>query len=95
MSKYFLGKEKREVSGKYLKELIGMLLAIRSEKEMGEFLEGILTPAELLEIPNRLQIVKLLKQGVSQHDIAGKLGVGIATVTRGAKEIQKGRFQNV
>lgn len=90
------GKQKREnESGKYLRELIETMLKIRSEYEMKDFLDGILTPKELLEIPNRLQIVKLLKKGISQHDVAEKLGVGIATVTRGAKEIQKGRFENV
>lgn len=76
-------------------DLVQMLLKIKSEKEMSDFLEGIFTPKELLEIPNRLAIVKMLKKGISQHEISEKLHVGIATVTRGAKEIQKGRFYNV
>jgi len=62
---------------------------------MRDFLYGILTPKELMEIPNRLQIVKMLKKGISHHDIAGKLHVGVATVTRGSREIREGRFQNV
>lgn len=82
-------------SNKNLQELVQTLLKIKTEKEMLDFLEAILTPKELLEIPTRLQIVKLIKKGVSQHEIAEKLHVGVATVTRGSKEIQKGRFKNV
>lgn len=87
-----LYRKKAGDEGKYLDELIKYFLSIHSTKEMRDFLQGILTPKELLELPHRLQIVKLLKKGVSQHEIAGKLGVGIATVTRGSKEIQMGRF---
>lgn len=75
--------------------LIDTLLSIKTRKEMFEFLLGIFTPQELEEIPTRLQIVKRLKQGMSQHRIAKELHVGVATVTRGSKEIQKGRFSNI
>lgn len=86
---------KKEGSEKFLKELIEAFLSIKSEREMRDFLQGILTPQELIEIPHRLAIVKMLKKGISQQDIAGKLRVGIATVTRGSKELQKGRFQSI
>ncbi len=82
-------------TNKELNELLEVLLKINSKEEMQDFLEGIFTPKELLEIPNRLQIIKMLKSGVSQHEVADKLKVGIATVTRGSKELQKGRFKNV
>lgn len=78
-----------------LDELIDLLLNIKNKEEMKDFLLGIFTPKELEEIPTRLQIVKMLKKGTSQHTIAEKLGVGIATVTRGSKEIQLGRFKVV
>ncbi|MBI5613447.1 helix-turn-helix domain-containing protein [Candidatus Gottesmanbacteria bacterium] len=76
-------------------ELIDVLLAIKNRQELSTFLDGILTPGEIVEIARRLQIVKMLKRGVAQHEIAEKLGVGVATVTRGSKEIQKGRFEQV
>lgn len=82
-------------SDKYLDTLVDTLLKVRTKKEMLEFLEGILTPKELIELPTRLEIVKQLKSGVSQHKIAETLGVGIATVTRGSKELQKGKFKNI
>lgn len=78
-----------------LNELIDLLLSIKTREEMEDFLFGILTPKELEEIPTRLSIVKMLKKGFPQHKIAEELRVGIATVTRGSREIQKGRFKVV
>lgn len=80
---------------RYLKELIEAILLIKDEEGLKDFLLGILTPKELEEIPTRLQIVKMLKQGLPQHEIVEKLRVGIATVTRGSKELQKGRFKEI
>lgn len=76
-------------------QLLTVLLKIKSKDELENFLEGILTPKELEEIPMRLQIVKMLKSGIPQHEIAEKLRIGIATVTRGSKEIQRGKFKSV
>lgn len=76
-------------------ELIAELLKHNSKEKMENFLEGLLTPKELIEIPARLQIVKKLKKGTPQHRIAQEMGLGIATVTRGSKEIQKGNFKYV
>lgn len=67
-------------------------LRIDSRSDMEDFLRGILTPSEIDEIPKRLQIVKMLKAGVPQKEISEKLGVGIATVTRGSREVKAGRF---
>jgi TrpR family transcriptional regulator, trp operon repressor len=79
----------------HLKDLAEVVSKLSDSAEATEFLRGILTDKELGELSQRLQIVRLLKNGMSQRDISEKLGVGIATVTRGSKEIQKGRFKNV
>ena len=76
-------------------DLINTFLAIKTRDEMINFLYGLFTKKELSEISTRLQIVKLLKKGNPQRIIAKKLKVGIATVTRGSKEIQNNRFINV
>jgi TrpR family trp operon transcriptional repressor len=80
---------------KELEDFMDLLMKMDTKEKMRDFLAGILTPKELEEIPNRLEIVKMLKRGVSHHEIAGKLGVGVATVGRGSQELQKGRFQYV
>ncbi len=78
-----------------MNELIKELLKIKSKKIMENFLLGLFTPQELKEIPTRIQIIKMLKKGIAQKEISEKLGVGIATVTRGSIELKKGRFINI
>jgi len=80
---------------RYYDSLIEALLSLEAKSDMKSFLDGILTPKEREEIPVRLQIVKMLKKGVPQHEIASKLGVGVATVTCGSKEIAKGNFSHI
>lgn len=58
-----------------------------------DFLVGITTEKERSEIAQRLEIVKRLIAGEPQHRIASDLGVGIATVTRGSKELAAGKFK--
>ena len=77
---------------RYYDTLVETILSLKTKKEVKDFLDGILTPKEREELPVRLQIVKMLKKGVPQHEIASKLGVG---VTRGSKEIAKGNFSHV
>ena len=79
----------------WLNELSQILVEIKNREEMILFLRGLLTESELEEITRRVQIVKKLKAGVSQHAIAKEMGVGVSTVTRGSKELQKGRFIQV
>lgn len=74
---------------KYLNELAKTMLELKDRKDVLSFLSWILTPQEIEQLPVRLQIVKMLKKGTAQREIAKKLGVGIATVTRGAKELQR------
>ncbi len=72
----------------YKAELIRHLLAINSPEAMDSALESLLTPAEYQEISKRLQIFKLLNEGVAHRKIAELLGVGIATVSRGSRALR-------
>ncbi len=80
---------------KHLNELIDTISMMKDKDELRDFLFGILSSKEIDEIPNRLQIIKMLKRGVPHQKIAKRLKVGVATVTRGSKEIQKGRFDYI
>ncbi|SNT70360.1 Trp family transcriptional regulator [Psychrobacter sp. LV10R520-6] len=51
-------------------------------------LNALLTDKEQLDIANRIRIFDLLERGVTQREISEQLGVGIATVSRGAKAMQ-------
>lgn len=79
----------------YSNQLIEKFGSLRTKEEIRGFLTMLLTPKELEELPARYEIAKLLTQGVSQREISKKLGVGIATVTRGAKELKRKRYTNI
>ncbi len=68
------------------------MLAQKQLPDMVEALEALLTPYEQEEVVHRLQIFALLAQGLSQREVAKQAGVGIATVTRGSKAMQAGKF---
>ena len=80
---------------KYFKELVETFLHMKTADQMVDFLYGILTPRELEELSTRLQIIKQLRKGVRQQTIAKNLRVGIATVTRGSRELKIGHFKYV
>jgi len=76
-----------------VKQISYTITKLKTESELSDFLVGILTPEEIKQINQRIQIVKMLKKGISQQKIAEKLGVGIATVTRGSRMLKEGHFQ--
>lgn len=75
--------------------LVDILLEADSKVKMENLLKGLLAPSEIEEFAKRIKIVRLLKKGVGQHEIAKKLNIGVATVTRGSKEIKQGNFKYV
>lgn len=74
------------------RELIDLLCHITDPREMEAALEAILTRKEAEELENRLQIFRMLLQDIPQREIATRLNVGIATVTRGAAALRNSRF---
>jgi len=80
----------------YKKEFLKVLnIVSRDEKLLDEFLQDLLTPNERKILFLRWQIVKRLAKKEPQRDIAEELNVGIATITRGAREMRnpKGGFK--
>ncbi len=69
--------------------LITHLLKVETPAAMEEALSNLLTPAEFLEVANRLQIITMIEAGIPQRKIAEELGVGIATVSRGARVLKE------
>ncbi len=65
-------------------------LKLKTEQEMANFLRDILTIKELEEFSNRLEMARLLKQGMSYKAIAKKLKVSTTTVTRTAHWLFRG-----
>jgi TrpR family trp operon transcriptional repressor len=74
-------------------DFVQLVHSIKDEATLEDLLVGITTDNERAEFVRRIEIVKRLLSGSPQHQIASDLGVGVATVTRGSKELAQGRFQ--
>jgi len=71
-------------------ELWSVVAAARTPAEARELLVALLTPTEIEEIGRRWQIVKHLIRGKTQRQVRQDVGVSIATVERGAREVKHG-----
>ena len=74
-------------------DFVTLTHSIRDKQILEDFLLGVTTDKERTELVQRVEIVKRLVAGEPQHKIATDLGVGVATVTRGSKELSLGRFK--
>jgi TrpR-related protein YerC/YecD len=80
------------------KQLIKAFSMLKTEQEYANFLRDILSPAELEELANRLQIAKLLiERKMSYLEIAEEVGASTTTVTRVSQWLFRGcgGYQNV
>ena len=53
------------------------------------FLLEVMTPGEVHDLGLRWELVELLVEGVSQRQIASRLGISLCKITRGAKILKK------
>jgi len=75
---------------KYKKEIIEVISKIAKDKQLlADFTKDILTPREFENLSVRWQIVKRLAKGEHHASIAESLHLGVATVTRGSREMRK------
>ncbi|MDR2211667.1 MAG: trp operon repressor [Spirochaetaceae bacterium] len=75
--------------GENSRELCRVLAEIRDPKLLEAFLNCLLTPAETADIAARWALVKALREGVPQREIAKNLGISLCKITRGSRELKK------
>jgi len=57
-------------------------------EEMKDFFEEIFTPSEVRDFALRWELMKMLRQGVTQREIGAALGISLCKITRGAKLVK-------
>ena len=77
----------KTLTGK-LNYIVDIFWQIETKEDLKGFLEDILTPQEIETLYERLQIIKYLKQWLTQREIAQKLNTSTATVNRWAKVLK-------
>jgi len=73
-----------------LNYIVDIFWQLKTKEDLKKFLEDILTPAEIETLYERLQIIKFLKSGLSQREIAEKLKTSTTTVNRWARVLKYG-----
>jgi len=70
-------------------ELCTVLSNVKDRELLESFLYCLLTPAETADIASRWALVKALREGKPQREIAKNLGVSLCKITRGSRELKK------
>lgn len=71
-----------KLKSKELDSLFEAILMLETEEECYRFFEDICTISEIRAIAQRLEVAKLLRQGVTYQEIAQRLGASTATISR-------------
>ena len=74
----------------WFRALCAALISCKTEEEMADFLRDVGTISELQAWSERLEVAKLIAQGLSYREVAKKTGASTTTVTRVAKFIENG-----
>ena len=73
-----------------LQQLAAAFLTLKSGDEVAAFLRDLCTPAEIEALSHRLQVARLLAQGLPYATVAERVGASTTTVTRVAQWLRRG-----
>lgn len=81
-------EENPELEQSY-EELCEIISRIQDKEFLKEIFSCLFTPNERRDFAERWQLVKELKAGTTQREIAKKYSMSLCKITRGSKELQK------
>lgn len=81
----------------WFRSLSAALVSCKSEEAMDAFLRDVATLSELQALSERLEVAKLLAQGLSYREVAKRTGASTTTVTRVAHFLENGEggYRNI
>jgi TrpR-related protein YerC/YecD len=71
-------------------KLFRAFLQIKTTEEMAQFCYDLMTPQEISNFADRLEVAEKLNVGLSQRKVSKETGVGLVTVTRVNKFLNNG-----
>lgn len=72
------------------KDNLAQFLSGISTNDMISVIDDILTPQEVVEISERIELLRQLNQWKTQREIAADMGISVTTVNRGARILHYG-----
>ncbi len=79
----------KELDEEGLKELCCALAKADDPELLMEFLSCLFTKAELERVAKRWLLVREIRRGTTQREIARMFGMSLCKITRGSKELKK------
>lgn len=64
------------------KLLVDTLRKLKSQKDLSNFIDDLLTEEEILDLAQRLKIAKLILDGKTYDEIAEKVGTSTSTISK-------------
>ncbi len=72
------------------KDNLAQFLSGISTNDMNSVIDDILTPQEVVEISERIELLRQLNQWKTQREIAADMRISVTTVNRGARILNYG-----
>ena len=79
-----------KLNDKLIKKLVKAIVSIKTEDECVNFLEDLCTMSEVKSMAQRLEVAKMLEQGMVYSEIAQKTGSSTATISRVKRALDYG-----
>lgn len=73
------------------KLIIETLRKLKSEKDLSNFIDDLLTEEEILDLAQRIKIGKLILDGKSYDEISEKVGTSTSTVSKIGQILKYGK----
>ena len=80
---------------KSIEDLCQAMLSLKTKEECAAFLEDICTIKEIQDISQRLEVARMLSQGISYTTICKETGASTATISRVSKSYEYGGYKTV
>lgn len=73
------------------KLVVEVLKKLKSEKDLSNFIDDLLTEEEILDLAQRIKIGKLILEGKSYDEISEKIGTSASTVSKIGQVLKYGK----
>lgn len=72
-----------------IREICGLIVKSQDSQLVYDFFQCLFTKSELNDFSKRWSLVKELRAGTTQREIAKKYNISLCNITRGSRELKK------
>jgi TrpR-related protein YerC/YecD len=80
----------KNIKDKFTEQFFKAILQLEDEEECFRFFKDVATISEIKAMGQRLEVAKMLKQGITYEKIVEKTGVSTATISRVKRALDYG-----